>query len=261
MAPGQSSVHRRLDDRRIEKGQRQHHPYRAFGSLFSPCQSGHIGDRPGDKFVEPASGQSDSLEQPGLFIDADRSNAPVGRCGRDDVSPAGRGRLSPINDSDIRRTIIHRFVRAAYLDMIRADDDAIEPAGNDITVGELRLTPIPSPTAKFRENQLLDWPGWDSRDGARLVFPPLSDRTRYVVAITRALLDRMAWRHRVAAIIENLAHQQGAALGLAIGGAVQIVGELSLHRVEQPDIDNRLMLGRPGTAMMIEFAEIVAVLL
>ncbi len=145
--------------------------------------------------------------------------------------------------------------------MIRADDDAIELRDNEVTVGECRLAPIPSPAVKFRQNQLLDWLGWDSRDGARLVFPPLSDRARDVVAITRALLDRMAWRHRVAAIIENLAHQQCAALRLAIGGAVQIVGELSLHRVEQPDIDNRLMLGRPGTAMMIEFAEIVAVLL
>ncbi len=70
----------------------------------------------------------------------------------------------------------------------------------------------------------------------------------------------MARRHRVAAIIENLAHQQGAALRLAIGGAVQFVGEPRLHGVEQPDIDNRLMLGRPGTAVVIEFAEIVAVL-
>ncbi len=145
--------------------------------------------------------------------------------------------------------------------MIGADDDAIEPADNEVTVGERRLTPSPCRAAKLGQNQLLDWLGWDSRDGARLVFPPLSDRTRYVVAITRALLDRMAWRHRVAAIIEKLAHQQGATLRLAIGGAVQILGEPRLHGVEQHDIDNRLMLGRPGTAMMIEFAEIVAVLL
>ena len=89
MAPGQSSVHRGLDDRRIEKGERQHHANRAFGSLFSTCESGHIGDRPGDKFVEPASGQSDCLEQPGLFIDADRSNGRVGRFRKDDVPPAG----------------------------------------------------------------------------------------------------------------------------------------------------------------------------
>ena len=82
MAAGQSSVHRGLDDRRIEKGQRQHHPNRAFRSLFWLCEFGHIGDRPGDEFVEAASGQGDSIEQPGLFIDADRSNGPVGVSGR-----------------------------------------------------------------------------------------------------------------------------------------------------------------------------------
>ncbi len=56
--------------------------------------------------------------------------------------------------------------------MIRANDEAIEPTDNEVTVGERRLAPIPSAAAKFRENQLLDWLGWDSRDGARLVFPP-----------------------------------------------------------------------------------------
>ena len=175
MAARQSSIRCGLDNRRIEKGQRQHHPNRAFGAFFPPCESGHIGDRPGDKFVEPASGQGDCLEQPGLFIDADRSNGPVGRLGKDDLPPAGRGRLSPINENDVRR-LVRRLVLAAYLDMIRANDEAIELRDNEVTIGQLRPTPIPSPAPKFRHNQLLDWLGWDSRDRARLVFPPLSDR-------------------------------------------------------------------------------------
>jgi len=103
--------------------QRQHHPNRAFRSLFSLCEFGHIGDCPGDEFVEAASGQGDSIEQPGLFIDADRSKGPIGRLGKDDVPPAGRGRLSPIDKNDVRFSI-RRLLLAAYLDldMIRADD-------------------------------------------------------------------------------------------------------------------------------------------
>ena len=37
--------------------------------------------------------------------------------------------------------------------MIRADDDAIELRDNEVTVGECRLAPIPSPAVKFRQNR------------------------------------------------------------------------------------------------------------
>jgi hypothetical protein len=58
-----------------------------------------------------------------VFIDADRSKGPIGRLGKDDVPPAGRGRLSPIDKNDVRFSI-RRLLLAAYLDldMIRADD-------------------------------------------------------------------------------------------------------------------------------------------
>jgi len=60
--------------------QRQHHPNRAFRSLFSLCEFGHIGDCPGDEFVEAASGQGDPLSSRAC------SSTRIGRKGPSDVS-------------------------------------------------------------------------------------------------------------------------------------------------------------------------------
>src|SRR5215471_17103233 len=120
---------------------------------------------------------------------------------------------------------------------------------------------IEKPSAHSAGHELLDRFGWEPQRGGP-VAPLFGDqRAGDIVAIARAVLDRVGRRHRVAAAIKQHAGEQArlanSGTGIALGGVAR---ELRVNRVPQQLIDDRWVSAGMGSSVVNDFAEISAVL-
>src|SRR6516165_2202542 len=119
---------------------------------------------------------------------------------------------------------------------------------------------IEKPLAHATGHQLLDLRSGNAQPGRAL--GPLSgdQRARDIVAVARALFDRMARRHPVAVPIKQHPGEQAwlasAGASVAFGG---IAGELCLNRIPERLIDDRLVFAGMGLAVVNDLAAIDAV--
>jgi len=110
-------------------------------------------------------------------------------------------------------------------------------------------------------HQLLDLRGRNSQPGG--VLGPIfrDQRAGDIVAVPRALLDRMARRHPIAVAIKQHASEEtwlpSFSAIVALGG---VAGNLGLDRISQRLIDNRLMFAKIRFFVVNDLALIDAVL-
>src|SRR5215469_4201978 len=120
---------------------------------------------------------------------------------------------------------------------------------------------IEKPLAHSVGYELLDLLGWNAYPGGCLDLSFGDQRARDIVAIARAVLDRVGRRHRVAAAIKQQAGEQArlanSGTGIALGGVAR---ELRLNHVPQRLIDDRRVFAAMGSSGVNDFAEIRAVL-
>src|SRR5271166_6924007 len=97
---------------------------------------------------------------------------------------------------------------------------------------------------------------WD-RSG---FFPPtLVQNARDIIAVAHSLLDRVARRHRVASIVEQLAHEQGVGALTRQASPLAIFGQLGLNRFEQSRVDNRRVLAGITLVAMVDLSDVHSV--
>src|SRR5215469_9823759 len=106
---------------------------------------------------------------------------------------------------------------------------------------------IEKPLAHSVGYELLDRLGWNTYPGGCAGLSFGDQRARDIVAIARAVLDRVGRRHRVAAAIKHQAGEQARLVsslaGVALGGVAR---ERRLNRVPQRLIDDRGVLAGIG---------------
>src|SRR5499427_4833096 len=115
---------------------------------------------------------------------------------------------------------------------------------------------IDKPLAHAAGHELLDLFGWEPQPGGP-VAPVFGDqRAGDIVAIARALLDRVGRRHRVAAAIKQHAREQArlarSGARVALGGVAR---ELRLNRVPQRLVDDRRVFAGVGLSVVNDLAE------
>src|SRR5215469_10584938 len=110
-----------------------------------------------------------------------------------------------------------------------------------------RSVEIEKPLAHSVGYELLDRLGWNTYPGGCAGLSFGDQRARDIVAIARAVLDRVGRRHRVAAAIKHQAGEQArlvsSSAGVALGGVAR---ERRLNRVPQRLIDDRGVLAGIG---------------
>ena len=110
-------------------------------------------------------------------------------------------------------------------------------------------------------HEQFDIRGWDTQSGRPLGLTFGDQRTRDIVVVARALLDRVGRRHAVSVAIKQHPGEQArlvrADTWVALGG---IAGELRLNRIPKRLIDDRRVFAPMGLALVNNHAEIDAVL-
>jgi len=98
--------------------------------------------------------------------------------------------------------------------------------------------------------------GADARDRASLLLAALRQNAGDIISIPNPALDRIARRHLIPTIIEQLAQKQGVG-GLATQlAAAAVLAEPGLNLIEQGLIDDRLMLSGVASVTVVDLAAI-----
>src|ERR1700758_4227315 len=108
---------------------------------------------------------------------------------------------------------------------------------------------------------MLDLPGWNAQGGGAFALILGDQRAGDIVAVARALFDRIARRHPVALGIKQHAGEQArlVSAGASVARAA-IAGELCLNRIPERLIDDRRVFAGMGLALVNDLAAIDAVL-
>src|SRR5262249_5433935 len=119
---------------------------------------------------------------------------------------------------------------------------------------------VEEPLAHSAGHQLLDLRGRNSQPGGLLGPIFGNQRAGDIVAVPRALLDCVAWRHPLAvAIKQHPGEQARLASSRARVALSGVAGKLRLDRIPQRLIDNRLMVAKIGLLVVNDLASIHAV--
>src|SRR5512139_3117873 len=107
--------------------------------------------------------------------------------------------------------------------------------------------------------RLCDFGGGHTVELGGLVRLPLKEGCRNIVAIADALLDSIAGRHPVAAVVEDPTRQRRLRLLPNPGVIGPLLVELALNRLEQCPIKDGWLLAREDRAFVPDLANIKAV--
>src|SRR5215472_14150290 len=120
---------------------------------------------------------------------------------------------------------------------------------------------IEKPLAHAAGHELLDLFGWDPQPGGPVAAVFSDQRAGGIVAVARALLDRVGWCHRVAAAINQHAGEQARLARSGAGVVLRgVPGELGLSRSPQRLVDDRRVFAGVGLSFVDDLPEIGAVL-
>ncbi len=96
----------------------------------------------------------------------------------------------------------------------------------------------------------------DPRERSGFFLPTLVQNGRDIIAVAHSLLDGVARRHRVAPIVEQLAHEQGVGALTPQASPPTIFGQLGLNRFEQSRVDDRRVLAGIALVAMVDLADV-----
>ena len=108
-------------------------------------------------------------------------------------------------------------------------------------------------------DELLDSFRRDPRKRSGFFLPALVQNGRDIVAVAHSLLDGVARRHRVAPIVEQLAHEQCVGALTPQASPLTIFGQLGPDGFEQSRVDDRRVLAGIALVAMVYVAEINSV--
>src|SRR6516162_1787421 len=104
---------------------------------------------------------------------------------------------------------------------------------------------------------MLDLRGWNAQDGGALALILGDQRARDIVAVARALFDRIARRHPVALGVEQHPGEQARLVSACAGGALGgIAGEPHLNRIPQRLVDDWRVFARIGLSLVDDLAAV-----
>src|SRR5215831_8757860 len=116
---------------------------------------------------------------------------------------------------------------------------------------------IEKPLAHSADHQVFNLRGWDTQSGRSLGLIFGDQRARDIVAVARALFDRIARRHPVAVAIKQHPDEQAWLVSAGGGGALSgIAGEPHLNRIPQRLIDDWRVFASMGLALVNNLAAI-----
>ena len=103
---------------------------------------------------------------------------------------------------------------------------------------------------------MLDGLSGDPRNRSGLFLSTLGGDARDIVPIADPLLDRIARRHRIAPIVEQLTHEQGVGALTRQASPLAIFGQLGLNCFEQSRVDDRRVLAGIALVAMVDLADV-----
>src|SRR6516164_5438116 len=119
---------------------------------------------------------------------------------------------------------------------------------------------VEKPLAHSAGHEMLDLRGWNAQGGGAFALILSDQRARDIVAVARALFDRIARRHPVALGVEQHPSEQAklvsACAGVALGG---IASEPHLNRLPQRLVNDWRVLARMGLSLVTDLAAVGAV--
>src|ERR1700730_12460015 len=116
------------------------------------------------------------------------------------------------------------------------------------------------PSPQGLNGHLLNCLSGDSRHRSGQCFPAPQERRADVKPVTKAILAGKARAHEVAAVVVELAQEQGAAFGSFCFPAARLGDEQFLDPVERCAVDDGFVLALKPLAAVVNLAEIDAVL-